>query len=179
MSTRRGDFFFTSTGVQFWPLDPRPEEILIEDIAHGLSNICRWGGHCHGSGIFSVAQHSILVSDNLPDHLKLQGLMHDATEAYLGDMIRPLKRHMDAYRDAELHLWIVICEKWNLPIDLDKAVKEADERALMTEARDLMHPIAAIHSTNWSATKPFAETITPNWPQYARAQFLQRFNDLR
>jgi 5'-deoxynucleotidase YfbR-like HD superfamily hydrolase len=173
MSTRRGDFFFTASGVQFWPLDPRPEEIRIEDIAHGLAHVCRWGGHSRSH--FSVAQHSILVASHLPPGLKLQGLLHDATEAYLGDMIRPLKRNMEAFREAEYRLWMVIAEKWNLPLECDPAVKEADERALETERQDLCHQNAMLAS---NGLPRFPETIHSWYPQYASGMFLLTFREL-
>ena len=83
---RKGDWMQTHSGIQFWPLDPRPEDILIEDIAHALSNQCRFAGHCCFH--YSVAQHSVLVSENVPAQDAMWGLLHDAGEAYLVDLPR-------------------------------------------------------------------------------------------
>src|SRR5262245_27549306 len=104
MSQRIGDWMQTISGRKFWPLDPRPEEVCIEDIGHALSLVCRFGGHCHT--FYSVAEHSVRVSLLAEDMAKssahwtdenirmiaLSGLLHDAAEAYIGDMVRPLKR---------------------------------------------------------------------------------------
>lgn len=133
---RHGSFFTTFSGIKFYPLDPRPEEILIEDVAHALSMVCRFGGHTRI--FYSVAQHSVLVSSKLPDELKFVGLMHDATEAYLGDMIRPLKLEMPEYREVENKLWKIMAEKWGLPEKIPDLVKYHDNCALMTERRDLI-----------------------------------------
>ena len=122
----------TYTGRMFYPLAPTVDQIYIEDIAHALSNICRYGGHCEN--FYSVAQHSCMVSDYLPA-FKLEGLMHDGTEAYLGDMVRPLKHSakMRQYRIAENKLDVVLHEKFDLDPAARKLVKEYDNRALATE----------------------------------------------
>ena len=82
-------YLSTYTGKKFYPYDPRPEQICIEDIAHGLSMLCRFAGQCRF--FFSVAEHSIAVAHLLPANLKLFGLLHDASEAYLADLPRPVK----------------------------------------------------------------------------------------
>src|ERR1700724_2684254 len=88
----------TFTGRRFYPLSPRVEDVCIEDIAHALSNICRYGGHCRE--FYSVAQHCNMVSDWMPE-FKLEGLLHDSPEAYIGDMVRPVKHsaEMKAFRE--------------------------------------------------------------------------------
>lgn len=173
-TNRVGDWILTYTGKKFYVMDPRPEDICIEDIAHGLSNMCRFSGQCRT--FYSVAQHSLIVSDHCPD-AELQGLMHDATEAYIGDMVRPLKHSMPAYKTAELKLWACICEKFGMPIDMHPQVKAADNRALMTERRDLM--ITSDHE--WSIAKdfpPYAFQIEPWSPAYAKDHFTRVFNIL-
>ena len=79
----------TYTGKKVYPLEPDEKTLCVEDIAHALALTCRFGGHC--SEFYSVAQHSCLVSDLCPGELKLAGLMHDAAEAYLGDVVSPIK----------------------------------------------------------------------------------------
>jgi uncharacterized protein len=90
MSTRTGDWIQTYTGKQFWPLSPLPEDIVIEDIAHALSMQCRFGGHVRT--FYSVAQHSVHVSLLVEPQYALWGLLHDAAEAYLVDLPRPIKK---------------------------------------------------------------------------------------
>ena len=78
---RRGGWIQTYTGRQFWPLDPRIEDIDIHDIAHALSHQCRYSGHC--LRFYSVAEHSVLLSHHVAGEHMLWALLHDAWEAYL------------------------------------------------------------------------------------------------
>lgn len=169
-----GGWIQTFTGKKFYPLAPRIEHICIEDIAHALSMICRYGGHCRE--FYSVAQHSVMVSDWLPE-LKLEGLMHDASEAYLGDVTRPVK-HSDAmkeYRQAEHHLEAMINAAFDLDATPETAakVKEYDNRALFTERKFIL----TVQEINWSQSfEPFPVAyIVPMQPSQAEAMFLSRF----
>src|SRR5712664_1181267 len=87
----RGPWIETFTGHAFYLLDPRPEDILIEDIAHALSQACRFT--CHTRRFYSVAEHSYHIAVLCEKEYKLGGLLDDAEETYLGDMNRPLKHH--------------------------------------------------------------------------------------
>lgn len=139
-SDRKGDFIFTFTGKRFYPIDPRPEEIDIRDIAHALSMQCRYTGHV--SRFLSVAEHSLGVASLLPQELKLAGLMHDASEAYLADIARPIKHCSDfgdLYRVAEHRLMGCIAEKFGLDFD-HPLIKEADDAMIYVEANALMPP---------------------------------------
>lgn len=89
---RKGDWMQTYTGRKFWPLNPRAEEVYIEDIAHSLALSCRFNGHC--KVFYSIAQHSVLVSQIVKPTQQLIALLHDSAEAYLGDIIRPIKRFL-------------------------------------------------------------------------------------
>jgi len=111
---------------------PAPEQIDIADIAHALSNICRFGGHsCH---FYSVSQHSVLVAALAPPHLRREALMHDAAEAYLGDVIKPLKNILGtAYTDIEDRFEMVICDKFGLDPEKMKEVKPYDMQAVEIE----------------------------------------------
>jgi uncharacterized protein len=139
MSERKGAWMQTFLGKQFWPLDPRPDEIFIEDIAHALSLQCRFAGHVREH--YSVAQHSLLVSQYCPRVDALWGLLHDAAEAYLVDLPRPIKRYStlgDEYRIIENRLMGTICTRFNLPLECPGKIKEVDDFILQWEQRDLM-----------------------------------------
>ena len=134
-------FIQTHTGKAFYPFQPRPEDIDIEDIAHALAHQCRYGGHT--VKFYSVAQHCVLITRALHaagfDRLTIfAGLMHDATEAYLVDLPSPVKNMLPGYRDAEVRLGAVIAEKFGLPPVEPKIVKEYDTRILRNEAEVLL-----------------------------------------
>lgn len=174
---RKGDWGCTYTGRQYWPEDPRPEDICIEDIAHALAFQCRFGGHT--SAFYSVAQHSVLVSTICPPFDQLWGLLHDASEAYIVDIPRPLKRArgMEGYGPIEALHMAAICTRFGLPHQMPPTVKRADEKLLATEARDLM-PTASV--ADWDLPEPaLSERITSPWaPKLAEEIFLMRFADL-
>jgi len=98
----------TFSGIAFDLLDPKPEMILVEDIVHSLSLINRFNGAAKFP--YSVAQHSLYVAGLLPPELKLQGLLHDAPEAYVGDMVSPLKKIMTEYKEVEAGIARVVAE---------------------------------------------------------------------
>src|SRR5713226_1215903 len=106
-------WIITYTGKQFYHLNPQPEMVCIEDIAHSLAMLCRWTGHTKFH--YSVAQHSIYCSRIGPQETALERLLHDASEAYLGDMNRPLKHFTNAgpaYREVESKVQTVIYRKF-------------------------------------------------------------------
>ena len=181
MSERNGDWMQTYTGRQFWPLDPRPEDVHIEDIAHALAMLCRFGGHA--TAFYSVAQHSVLVSRIVSQEYALIGLLHDAAEAYIGDMVRPLKHanQMHEYRRAEERISRAIAERYGLPWDglgmiLGTEVKAADDLALATEARDVMDGQRA---GPWRPLpEPMHERIRPWGYETAERAFILRFSTL-
>jgi len=148
---RRGDWGQTAGGRRFYPLDPRPEEIELEDVAHGLSHLCRFNGHT--STFYSVAQHSLHVLALTYDRLRdvdmhrsirrdtlLWALLHDAPEAYIGDMIRPLKiqPELAAFRRIDHAIMAAVCRRFELAPNMPEVVRAADDIAVVTEARDLM-----------------------------------------
>lgn len=180
---RRGDWIQTYTGGRFWPLDPDPSEIHVEDIAHSLSNVCRFGGHSRR--FYSVAQHSVLVSEQLPDtgdRLSLWGLLHDASEAYLGDMVRPLKEQpgMKAYREAEERVQRAVAERFGLSWPIPREIALADEQLLITEARDLMGDPewARVMAARKAPLVTLPFEIIPLGPEQARCAFIERFAEL-
>ena len=171
--TARDDWFVTISGRRVFVLAPDAGSIVVEDIAHGLANCCRFAGHTRG--FYSVAQHSVLVSRLVPHALALHGLLHDATEAYLGDLIRPLKRQLPEYSKIEALWWEQIAARFGLAVVEPSEVKLGDIRALATERRDV------VASYPWRlkpGIEPHPETIVPLPPLLARIQFLERFVEL-
>lgn len=126
----------TRKGIRVSIENPQPDQFDIEDIAYALSNTCRFNGHC--SGFLSVAEHSVLVAQRLPKNLQLKGLLHDATEAYLGDIPSPIKQFLPDYRVLEHTFEDAIMEKFGLDGDGWDQVKHADIDALFTEAHFLI-----------------------------------------
>ena len=172
---RRGDFIQTHCGIKMYPLDPRPEEIELEDIAHALSNICRFTGHC--SEFYSVAQHSVAVSALCSHENAMWGLLHDASEAYICDVARPLKRSdtFFPYLEAEANLMMVIAKKFNLQPFEPEEVKKLDNVLLLTEARDL-----GLLTKDWNTygAESLKYNIYPCEPKSAKRQFLEWYGVL-
>jgi hypothetical protein len=177
---RKGDWMQTYTGRKFWPLDARPEDVDIRDIAHALSMLCRYGGH--SLRFYSVAEHSAHIArwldgrDYKPE-VCLAGLLHDATEAYLTDVPRPLKRSLPEYKEYEAELWTVIAKAFGLTgyeDDLPMVVHEADNRILADEIRQNMKPM------DWHAKhdKPLGVSLQFWPPERAEKEFLETFADL-
>jgi 5'-nucleotidase len=130
-------------------LDPSPLDIEIEDIAHGLARIARWNGQTVGANIFSVAQHCLLVDDiccalakDLDPRWRLAGLLHDAAEYVIGDLISPFKAAIGLnYRELEARLLAAIHIRFSLPPVLPekiaRRIKRADRMAAYFEATRL------------------------------------------
>jgi hypothetical protein len=177
---RIGNWMQTYSGKAFYPYDLRVEDFCIEDIAHALSMLCRYGGHC--KKFYSVAEHSVLLSYEVPLEDALAGLMHDATEAYLVDMPRPIKVGFPQYKEMEGKLWSAICSKFNLAEELPASVKKADNDMLWHECAAIMAPLPA--GCNWGmgsmkpeVVKPFIIQCMP-WRE-AKIAFLDRFRQLQ
>lgn len=172
----RSQWIQTATGRAFWPLRPRVEDVCIEDIAHALAMKCRYTGHCRY--FYSVAQHSVLASEIVPPADAFWALMHDATEAYLPDVARPVKKAIAGFCEIEDRLMEVIAERFGLPMPMPESVRHADLVLLATERRDLM----ADPPYRWISTEnidPLPDRITPLGPMSARMQFMQRFKEMQ
>ena len=173
---RHGDWMQTYTGRQFWPLDPRTDEIDIRDIAHSLSLQCRYAGHV--DEFYSVAEHSCHVSDVVarthPEYA-LAALLHDGSEAYLVDVPKPIKRFLTGYDVMERNLMTAIFLKYNIFEPLPDIVKEIDERILNDERNQLMAP----PPVEWAGNPEMVKVAIQCWSPYkARREFLSRFHDL-
>jgi hypothetical protein len=155
-----------------------PEDIDIEDIANALAMQCRFTGHT--KEFYSVAQHSVIVSVHCRQN-QLWGLLHDAPEAYLADVSRPVKRStgMEPYKLAEKGIMRAVCLKYGLPEDEPAEVKEIDTMALVTEARDLMSPLThGWRHPQENGYKAFEFKIVPLDWKHAKKIFLERFREL-
>lgn len=165
----------TFTGRAFYPMDPDPEQIDILDIAHALSMACRYAGHVRH--FYSVAEHSVYISRAVPAPYALAGLLHDATEAYMGDMVRPLKKMMPEYRAAEDRLERVIFKKFGCPPMMPPVVKEMDLRIVQDEKAALMNP-SPLPWTALDGVEPLGIRIWAMMPSAAEQFFLDRFREL-
>ena len=163
----------TFTGKKFYPAYPRIEDIDIEDIAHSLSMQCRFTGHCKTH--YSIAQHSVYVSYFATN--KLQGLLHDASEAYISDISSPVKRtkYLEQYKVLESIIQKKIYEKFNVDLIDGDDIKQADMLMLAIETKSLIDNI----NPDWKfsmETPPF--NIIELSPKEAKKLFLDRFNEL-
>jgi hypothetical protein len=174
-TTTRGDWMQTFTGRAFYPLAPEVGGVDPADIAHALSLLCRYGGHVRR--FYSVAEHCVLMSEAVGPGNALWALLHDATEAYMGDMIRPLKLAMPAYREAEDRLMAVICDRFGLDHTCPAEVKAADNRILRNERDALMAP----SPLPWNSIEnvPRLGVNVEGWsPRKAERRYLARLAEL-
>lgn len=178
----------TVSGKQFWPTDPRWCDVDIVDIAHALSNICRFTGHTRK--FYSVAQHSVRVMKALGEgwspELQLWALLHDASEAYIMDLSRPIKYlpELEEYRKIESNLERFIFNRFDLWGTRPEIVKLADNALLKQERKELM-----VHLHRWSVDQEKAWQVDgevvevprerPMGPLRAKYRFLFHFWRLR
>lgn len=175
------DWIQTFTGKKFYPLEPNINDICVEDIAHSLSMQCRFVGH--SKQFYSVAQHSVAMVNGWfpgPENKDLAkyALLHDASEAYLSDLPRPLKHlpQFQFYRDAEKHLSELIYIRFGLnPIE-PEAIKKADWEILCEEAMSpkLMSPL----HPDWLARCEPVMSFTPCLPDRIEKIYLEKFHNL-
>lgn len=170
----RPSYICTYSGLRFNPLYPDWKLINIHDIAHGLSNICRYGGQCQK--FYSVAQHSVIVAQNVSPENAGWGLLHDAPEAYIGDIVAPLKVQDEYifYREAEDRLMDAIAYKFGLDLDAPPEVKEFDLIVRETEMRDFGSVPEDLRG-NYSTLD---QQIIPLLPDEAKELFLIEFRHI-
>ncbi|TVX85983.1 hypothetical protein [Paenibacillus agilis] len=141
---RIGDYIQVNSGRHFYVLDPRPEDITINDIAHSLANICRFTGH--GDRFYCVGEHSILCARvarklGYSTLLQLYCLLHDGSESVVNDLARPVKQNIPQYKEVEDRIMEVIWEVAGLPKPTEedyKIVKLIDNTLLVNEMEQLM-----------------------------------------
>ena len=162
----------TKSGRRVSLLNPSPSQIVIGDIAHGLAHQCRFNGQTNK--FYSVAQHSVLVASILPRELRLAGLLHDASEAYLGDVVQPLKDLLPEYQSIETNFCEVLGARFGVNLQHNDAIRHADLVVLATERRDLM-PMDTADWSSIAGITPLSRTIKPKSPEAASAQFMEMF----
>lgn len=172
--------------------DLKSKDIDIEDIAHSLSNLCRYGGHCLFH--YSVALHSVLCSyEEGTREEKLAFLLHDASEAYMNDLVRPIKHRpeLEHYRNEEDKIQKLIFEKYNLEFPFSQRVHNVDNQVLMRELKEIiifndeiLEASSKYETSFRNARKILREeklkncTIPNITPEEAEEMFMDRFIEL-
>jgi len=163
----------TITKKKFCPMDPKTEDINITDIAISLSRQCRFTGHTHR--FYSVAEHSVRVCWLLPQYYKKWGLMHDAAEAYIGDMASPIKKLFPKFTEMEEKIQEKIAERFGLNLPIPDEVAELDLIMLATEKRDMMDP----SEHEWGPLPDPASITVEGWDwEESYAIFMMEFDKL-
>ena len=168
------NWILTHSGKHLDLLEPDADMIDPRDISHALAHLCRFNGHTRE--FYSLAQHSCIVAELVPEEHKLAALLHDAPEAYPGDMTRPLKQWISAYEHFEDCIWWRVCDRFDIAPVLPACIHKADLVALATERRDLMTPDPAI----WDCLvgiESVVETIRSWSVAEARNTYQQRLMD--
>lgn len=173
----------TSTGQLVSAFNPSPEQLNIQDIAHSLSNLCRWGGHC--SPFFSVAQHSILVYELVENSAaKKWAFAHDFTECYCGDVVTPIKRCFSLFGKLENNSAVVIRDHFMIPYsdDIEKEVKNADRLAAYLESTALFDERSSWRRSHFPEFNGHMYDYFPDFrpmvPREANRLFLETFGRL-
>lgn len=158
----------TATGRLFDLANPSPSDVHLQDIACHLAQICRFTGATRHH--YSVAQHCVLVAECVPFKDRLAALLHDAAEAYLGDVSAPLKALLPDYRRLEATVHAAICASFGIPAAIPATVQDADARILHDEACALLPS-----SPYFRRDKGLGVSVQP-WPiPRARAAFVETF----
>lgn len=181
----------TYTGKIFDLLNPKPEQVCIEDIAHSLAYQCRWTGHTRA--FYSIAQHCVLMAENpdLPGD-PMKKLLHDAGETYIGDIAKPWKNLLyvripqeksfpffDSVRKFEHKIQDVIGLALGVDLTYFAEIKEADIRMMATEIRDLLPEMPDFSIWSICDNNPMKELIIPWTPLHAECLFLKCYNKFR
>jgi hypothetical protein len=172
---RKGDWMQTYTGRVFWPLDPDAMEVHLEDIAQALGKQCRYAGHC--LRFYSVAEHCVLLSRAVSAPAAIHALLHDAAEAYLVDLPRPVKRHMPNYLPIEEVIMERVWARFGCAADsrLQDEVMRADDAILRDEMEQNMAP----PPRPWGIPEKGLGVRLEFWtPDRAPAEFLARAAEL-
>lgn len=161
----------TASGVLVPLINPRPDHIKVQDIAHSLAHICRWGGH--GRAFYSVAEHSyhMWTLARFPNsrYTHQWALLHDAAEAYLGDVVTPLKNLLGQYHSLERNFMTCISDRFDLPLPIPASIWELDQSVMAAEYADLFPNHKA-----WNPKHPAAKIELQCWtPDQAKKKWLE------
>ena len=171
-AVRQNTYIRTYTGRQFFLMRPTAEMVSLDDVAHALARLCRYTGHC--SAFYSVAQHSVLMSKLASSKEVAQWcLLHDAAEAYVGDVSTPLKLLLPNYREIEKKIMGVIAERFGLVPEKPEEMDHLDQVMLATEQRDLMPT-----RDGCPDVKPNSSPVQPWTVGTSETQFIFRFDEL-
>jgi uncharacterized protein len=167
---KRGHFMTTFSRTRFWPMDPRAEDMNIVDVGHHLAQQSRFNGAL--DYFYSVAEHCVLGSYLVPQEHAFEFLMHDAAEAWLGDLIRPLKNFTglgDYYKAIEANVERVVKQKWGLAEVTPSVVKDVDQEMCLIEMTQ--------GRSEGLVSKPRINLFFWRWDR-AEREFMARFDEL-
>lgn len=172
------DYINTYTGKNLYFLDPDPGNIVLEDIAHGLAFNCRFGGHT--KRYYSIALHSLNVSERLGkmghgSMLQFYGLLHDAAEAYMGDVPAPIKSNLEKFREIEERILKALWNAFGVSPPSDeqwKKVKQADRKLLNYEAGKLLN------HAGWPEQVDIEHDLGGS-PEEDKKKFIEKFRQLK
>lgn len=175
MEIKHDDWIQTYTGKRFYLINPTEDMIDIEDIAHALSLNCRFAGHIRD--FYSVAEHSVWVAHLCNEENKMAGLLHDASEAYIADIVSPFKPFLTNYKELEANLMKVIASKYKFTYPFNEDVHESDVAQLKIEARTLLNNYPDWSDDDRYATPNKQEAVEPLTlnPKEAEFLFLEAF----
>jgi hypothetical protein len=176
---RRGEWMITASGGRFHPLDPRPEDVDFDDMAHHLARICRYGGAVQGW--YSVAEHSCLMSDHFLKLGDVEGAryahVHDGPEYVINDIIRPIKPELPDFHRIEAPIERAILRRLGLAPSLPSRVKEADN-LIIGDERTQLFTAEALQRAQWQE-KPCLGVTCRQWERdQARDEWRSRFRAL-
>ncbi len=183
MDTTVENFIITHSGHGYVYEHPDPDCVLLEDIAHALSNICRYTGHVNQ--FYSVAEHCVRVSwaveKKYGPQFALEGLLHDAAEAYVTDVNKPLKMLLgEPYKRLEAIAMNTIAAKFGIPVEKSKQVAYCDGSLYLAERRDLFGENKPSFTLTHHIEKKADEMVIKPWaPRFAEMRFLSRYDEVK
>ena len=166
------------SGVMFDYNNPGESDVAIEDIAHALSNICRFAGHVRH--FYSVAQHAVNCSCIVASEFAYEALLHDTAEAFTNDLPTPLKFAVPIFKDLEVRIESAMAERFNFTYPLPAEVGLADLQMLQLEKNELKGT-----EGDWEVLRGVESAhlrglvdLSPWTPAEAKARFLDRYEEL-